>query len=212
MTGPLPFEDLLDPFVAEARRELRARFVPQHSVFAESALKDLEQHLVRSVSNLLGQALELQFSLFRTLVNSNDGPSQRLYEWYVAEIAAEGLGPIWAHYPALGAALKRLTATWVDSSAEFLMRLHCDLRAIRETFHRGEELGPAVGLQTDLSDRHNAGRTVLVVRFLSGLRVVYKPRDVGVERTFYEIVRWLNSQDIPFECLVPLAIEKSGYG
>ncbi len=212
MTGPFPFEDLLDPVVAEARRELRARFAPKRSWLAESALKDLERGLLRSVSNLLGQALGLRFSLFRVFALLNDGSSQNLYERFVAKVAAEGLDGISQQYPALEMALGRLTETWVDASSEFLVRLECDAGAIQETFGRGQELGPLVALQTSVSDRHDGGRAVVIAEFSSGLRVVYKPKHVGPERVFYDIVRWLNSQDMILESSVPIVLEGSGYG
>src|SRR5690606_33615502 len=47
------------------------------------------------------------------------------------------------------------------------------------------------------SDPHSGGRTVHLLEFASGLRLVYKPRSLGVDRAFLEFLDWLALRGAP---------------
>jgi lantibiotic modifying enzyme len=45
-------------------------------------------------------------------------------------------------------------------------------------------LGKVTEIQTSLSDPHKQGRTVILLTFESGLKLVYKPKNLGMEVGF----------------------------
>ena len=67
-------------------------------------------------------------------------------------------------------------------------------------------------VRSGLSDPHDGGRTVAVVRFASGLRVVYKPRPVGLEAAFSRLLQWWNGSAGGPELVVPRVVVRRGYG
>jgi type 2 lantibiotic biosynthesis protein LanM len=70
-------------------------------------------------------------------------------------------------------------------------------------------------VETSLSDPHRGGRVVIALRFESGLRLVYKPKDMTPEATFNRLLAWCNQRrhDGRLLDLRPLKVlERSGYG
>lgn len=67
-------------------------------------------------------------------------------------------------------------------------------------------------MKTDLSDRHNGGRAVLALQFSSGLRLVYKPKDLGTDEAFFSILTWLNCNGAPLQFRTLRVLRKPGYG
>jgi lantibiotic modifying enzyme len=81
---------------------------------------------------------------------------------------------------------------WIDFSLEFLRHLTTDWNAIRATLAPEEDPGVLVELSGGAGDGHRGGRSVRILRFNSGLKLVYKPRAVSVEAHFQELLGWLN--------------------
>ncbi|HEY6061646.1 MAG TPA: DUF4135 domain-containing protein [Gemmatimonadales bacterium] len=96
--------------------------------------------------------------------------------------------------------------------AELRRRLTLDRRAIARSLGDGVPLGRVVEVRSGLSDPHNGGRTVAIVRFASGLRVVYKPRAVGLEAAFHHLVTWWNERAGHFALFAPRVIDRGKYG
>ena len=68
------------------------------------------------------------------------------------------------------------------------------------------------GIEGDLSDPHNGGHSVLIVRFEDGSRVVYKPKDLRLDVAWHALVERLNRSGAPVELKAVHAIARDGYG
>lgn len=75
---------------------------------------------------------------------------------------------------------------------DLLRQLEADRDAITAGLNGGTPVGRVVRVETGLSDPHDGGRSVAMVEFAAGFRVVYKPRPVGLEAAFYDLVMWWN--------------------
>jgi lantibiotic modifying enzyme len=80
----------------------------------------------------------------------------------------------------------------MSATGELLRRLAEDRNDLEDCFGCGSPLGQVRRVDVGLSDPHDGGRTVALVTFEHGLRVVYKPRPVGLESAYYELVQWWN--------------------
>ena len=95
---------------------------------------------------------------------------------------------------------------------QLLRRLAADRPKIEAALGGGRPAGQALEVRSGLSDPHDGGRTVAVVRFASGLRVVYKPRPVGLEAAFGRLLQWWNRSAGGLELVVPRVVVRRGYG
>lgn len=91
-------------------------------------------------------------------------------------------------------------------------RLTADRPSIASAFFGGRFCGRLVDVHSGLSDPHNGGRTVAVVRFASGRRVVYKPRSLGLEAALYRLVAWWNRRAGRLSLLAPRVLDRGRYG
>lgn len=95
---------------------------------------------------------------------------------------------------------------------ELLHRLTQDRRAIGAELGGGQRIGRVLEVRSGLSDPHDGERTVAVVRFASGLRVVYKPRSVGLEAAFSRFVTWWNQRAGNLSLFAPRVLERGDHG
>ena len=82
---------------------------------------------------------------------------------------------------------------WRQNALELLLRLSADQQEIRKQLFTDVEPGPLVHIEFDLGDRHNDGRSVALLTFDSGARLIYKPKDSRCAETFLAVVDALNA-------------------
>jgi len=99
---------------------------------------------------------------------------------------------------------------WVRAQSEMLRRVVADRAAIEARF--GLEARRILALDLDLSDRHGGGRSVAAITFDSGLKLIYKPRDLGIEAWFSDFQMRLNALGAPLPFRSPCVLPREGYG
>lgn len=123
----------------------------------------------------------------------------------------EGLAGVFARYPVLARLLARMTESAADAGAELLARLAADRAALIATLLRGADPGPVTAIEPGQGDRHQ-GRSVCVVSFADGRKLVYKPRALDAYADFGRAARWLN-RELGEDCLRTAGVlARDGYG
>jgi type 2 lantibiotic biosynthesis protein LanM len=219
---PLPFEDLLLLFINVARKKLKLKADLNYYLLSQQAHINLERYLLARLAYICGPALELEFSIFRQLSKSknifskknreNPSSSNKFYKEFTKKMLTGGFVPFFKKYSVLARLVCHLVEVWVDSNKEFLQRLDSDLPEIRNTFFKAKEIKKVTNIQPGLSDCHNNGRCVMEVHFDSDLKLIYKPKDLGLERAYFNFLSWLNQQSILLPLKVIKFIERSEYG
>lgn len=210
------FLALADPLVRHAVEQLREAvaglgaglpadpstvhelFLPALASQLESCLGrtlTLELHVARLRGQLRGGTPEQRFESFATLLRDPE---------YVRGLLRE--------YPVLARQLAECAAQWVAYTFEFLTHLTNDWVDIRETFAGGEDPGRLTAVAGGAGDAHRGGRSVQVVSFEAGLRLVYKPRPMDVDVHFHELIAWLNSRGFEPALRTPTILSRRGYG
>jgi hypothetical protein len=136
-------------------------------------------------------------------------PEER-FEGFLRRLGQDGrIIGLLAKYPVLAQQLVRTTWQWADYLYEFLTHLCADWQSIRSAFALGGDPGPLVDVEAGKGDRHRRGRTVLLLRFRSGLKLLYKPSSLRVDVHFQELLAWLNDRGAQ-PCLRPLRLVDRG--
>ncbi|MBE9036790.1 type 2 lanthipeptide synthetase LanM family protein [aff. Roholtiella sp. LEGE 12411] len=218
---PLPFEEILSPFIYVARTKLKTQVGSGYELLCDAAHAILERSLLRWLVNLCTPSLEFELSVFHlsrqtTLVSrlqkSINVSSQHHYKHFTKYFLQGRLIKFFQEYPVLGRLVAQATDLWVDATGEFISRLASDLFDIERFFQPGKELGKVTCIKPDMSDRHHGGRSVMIISFASGLKLVYKPKDIGMEKAYMKLLAWLNQQDVPLPFKLLQVLERSGYG
>jgi type 2 lantibiotic biosynthesis protein LanM len=218
---PLPFEDVLLPFVLVGRQRLEQQAWLTYIQFEPQAHASLERHLLRRLAYFAARALALEFAvahdqrrshLDRLLAQTDEVPGRGEYEHFVADMLGD-LPALFRQYPVLARLLARTTDLWIAATREMLERLAQDRHAVERMAPADrDEVGAVVAIDAGLSDPHRGGRSVAVLTFSSGFKVVYKPKDVGTEQAFSELLAWLNERGAPLAFKVPHVLPRSDYG
>jgi len=218
---PLPFEEVLLPFIYVARQKLMAQAGSCYHLLSENAHASLEHSLLRRLFQLCSPSMELEFSVFRAsrqptvarLLGKSAGyHSRRQYQEFIKNLLRGELLTFFQEYPVLARLVAVATDLWVDATREFLYRLESDWSELQTTFQDGIELGQVVGVQPNLSDHHHNGRSVTAVGFASGLKLIYKPKDLGLEQAYFRLLAWFNEQNVPLPFKLLKVINRSTYG
>ncbi len=178
-----PFGDL---WRVVARR-WRVKLVSDRVVAQEltsSACDDLEDHLLQQLSRVSREALWERLAAVRPDPNGIAAGAHRHYDSFVTALGDGGLVEVCEELPVLARQLVRLLDTWLESGRELAARLAAARCDVERVLGGGRPAGPVVRILTGLSDRHRGGRRVQLLELESGLRVIFKPRDIAVEAAF----------------------------
>jgi type 2 lantibiotic biosynthesis protein LanM len=138
--------------------------------------------------------------------------SGSLYDRFLAELRASGLRRLFDDKPVLLRLIAIVTRQWIDTTRELLVRLDADLHAIRRELLPPGAASRLAAIEGDMSDPHNGGHAVQILRFVDGAGVVYKPKDLRLDTAWYALVARLNRADAPVELRAARAIAGDGYG
>ncbi|MFI6227701.1 type 2 lanthipeptide synthetase LanM family protein [Micromonospora echinospora] len=122
------------------------------------------------------------------------------------------LQAILVRYPVLARLLAQICDQTVDATTELLHRLATDWAAIVGTFFAGVDPGHLVGIEVGAGDRHQRGRAVTLLRFATGVRLVYKPRPLAAHRHFNDLLCWLNAHQPGLGLRTLTVLDRPGYG
>ncbi|NMG05527.1 type 2 lanthipeptide synthetase LanM family protein [Brasilonema sp. UFV-L1] len=214
----IPFEEVFLGFIEVAREKLIAQTGSSYKLLSEESHKSLEHSLLQQLSSVYIQALNWEFSIFRSFHNTpflhisqqSSDYSTEQYQKFVHGMMTEKLLSFFQEYSVLARMMATLADFWVDATFEFIQRLASDWSKIESIFQA--ELKQVVRVKPALSDSHNQGRTAIALTFDSGLKLIYKPKDLGIEEAYFQFLSWLNQHSglLPFKLLK--VINRSTYG
>lgn len=211
---PIAFEEVLLPFVTWARLACRREAGDAYGRFADAAHGALERQLLRTLSGHASRAMFVELSLelaaqpLDALVAS--GPSDAIYRGFVQRMRAEPLA-FFLEYAALARVLATATLQWVAATAELLLRFSADARLIGGALGMAHELDVAA-VAIGLSDPHNGSRSVAVLTFGCGRRIVYKPRSLALDAGFNRLLDWLSELGAPVSLQGFAVLCRGSYG
>lgn len=207
--APLAFEEMFVPFLAVARRRVEAGARAAAVLLAPAAWAALERHLLAHLTRRAERALFLEFSIereaakFVAQMHGGEAPAAAAggrshYAAFVRRLYAERrVLEVLLEYSVLARHLGTLLQFWVEAVVEFLGHLQADLPFLRGSFFDGREPGGVIALQPFLSDRHFQGRGVMILQFADGSRIVYKPKTLSAESSYYRLLDWFNRHGAP---------------
>jgi type 2 lantibiotic biosynthesis protein LanM len=217
---PLPFEDFYFPFILVARRKLSTRLSPNYplNLLSQEAYTVLEYSLLQQLVNLGIETLLFEFNQLRSnqistnQTNSIENNSQFLYLTFIQNLLQDGGLDFFERYPVLARLIATNIDFWVEHTIEFIQRLQTDLAAIELTFSQNISIGKVKEIATFLSNPHNGGRSILAITFSSGVKIVYKPKDLSLDIAFNHLLDWCNQQGISLHFKVTKILKRQEYG
>ena len=217
---PCPFEALFAALAEQAELRLWSGIAARVSRNLNASAHFYLRHaLVSVLSDLCAPALYERFAKARKrpATRNHDGGQQAddggwLYACFIADLKTGGLRQLFEEKPVLLRLIAVTTRQWINTSRELALRLDSDLDTIRREILRASTPSTAVAIEGDLSDPHNGGHSVQIVRFEDGSRVVYKPKDLRLDAAWYALVKQLNKAHAPATLKAMRVIVGDSYG
>ncbi len=218
----LPFADLFRPVAAAACTRLADRHGDRWAgLLDDRARAALARGLLRRLCDIGGAAVFGDFAAFRHARQYRPGAfalpflsarSHAIYDAYLAAWRAGRCRDFFLAKPVAARLIGTVVDHWLDATAELLERLDRDRPALAAAFFAGEAPGPVADLKSDLSDPHGRGRTVIVLRFANGGRLVYKPKHLDIDAAWAGLLDWLDRRGAPTPLKAPAVLPRDGYG
>ena len=225
---PIPFEHVYLPCLQVAQGKLLAKVGSYLNLLTESVRSALERQLLKQLNDVCFATLMAEFSAFRPSENTTldfilsnaidsteNGTNDRheKYDAFIEQLYEDGLMSLFQEYPVLGRLVARTIDLWVDATGEFCDRLAANWSEIERRFSPEQPLKQVVKIKTGLSDPHNGCRMVTILTFDTDMTLVYKPKDVGIDVAFFQLLDWFNCQEaiLPFKVLQVLNYGTHGW-
>ncbi|MFB6529236.1 type 2 lanthipeptide synthetase LanM family protein [Streptomyces sp. NPDC056399] len=220
--GELPglsgFEWVLRTFTgrAGARWERRLSGRARGLVDMTAVRHDLERQLGGRLARAAARTLVLELHEARGAGRLEGDDSRARFRDFLTRTASRrGLSDLLAGRPVLARILGRAALDAADAMAEAVERLADDrtlLAASGLLADSGGGPGPLVGIEPGAGDGHRGGRTVMLLRFADGTRLVYKPRPLAVHRHFNDLVAWFNGLPGTVDLRALRLLDRGAYG
>jgi lantibiotic modifying enzyme len=105
----------------------------------------------------------------------------------------------------------RLISSWIGAQLELFTRLFVDMEELSTVFFSKKRPLRVVCLRPGLSDPHDGGKTVTMIQFAEGRRIIYKPRLCDGELLWFEALRWLVHNGIQVDFRIPKILARRKY-
>lgn len=178
----------------------------------ESVLTKLYAQLLDRVASAIGYTLTLELNVARVRDElKGDTPEER-FQSFAASLKEGGRRQaLNEEYPVLARIVQRLCCQWREVCAEVLDRFLHDSQD-----GCGAPLLPVasalVDVKFDAGDRHCDGRSVCILHFESGRKLVYKPRSLSMDEKWNRLLDWVNRHcDIP-PLYLPVIVDRGTHG
>ncbi|MFJ6440148.1 type 2 lanthipeptide synthetase LanM [Streptomyces sp. NPDC091649] len=192
-----------------------------------AVLADFRRQLTRRLSRIAARTLVTELHEARRLGRlSGEGPTERFRDFVRLTARRDGLARLVTAYPVLARLLATACLNAGDAFAEMAARLAADRHLLAPAGVLGDDragssdgvlgagTGPGrlTGVEAGAGDSHRGGRSVMLLRFADGSRLVYKPRPLAAHRHFNSLAEWLGSLPDAPDLRVLRVLDRGDYG
>lgn len=169
---------------------------------------DFARALGKRLARIAARTLVLELNLERVGGRlAGDTPQERFADF----VRHVDLPTLFGRYPVLARLLGQACLHAVEAQRELLDRFALDRPEIVRVLLDGRDPGPLAHVESARGDLHARGRSVAVLTFADGRRVVYKPRPVALHRAFDDLLTWFDGHT-GLGLRLPRAITRPGHG
>lgn len=199
----------LEQAVEEILTQVSHSFTPFDATTATALTLPI---LLARLEKVTLQTLVFELRLAR-LQNTLPGPTpQARYQDFIGQLqSCAFVERLLQDYPLLTPKLTTLSQQWVTVQAEMFARLMWDWPRLQSDF----QLAPTdqlIAIEGNQGDTHHGGRSVAVLLFASGQRLVYKPRSQTGAARFQTFLSWINQLGVAYPFRTLNISEGQGYG
>lgn len=173
--------------------DLRKKLTGLRDVLETTALATVRQRLAQDLEGIFEPCCQLERTVARLLPKKR--PTSK-------KASADD---VLKHFPVARRLAERLSKDWMVSTQTFAARWAADSGILGNP-------GKILSFGSETSDPHNGGQRVLVAQAENGKKIVYKPRGLGMEREFQQLLAEINAKGFPWVLRTVDVIDRGEYG
>lgn len=154
------------------------------------------KNLAKKCDLITSRSLSQQFSLFKSLNlilgNNSEEKYQNFFNTYF--FTPSGYVEFFKKFPVLARIIAQYSYQTIYTFRLLVARLSQDWSEIANYFFYKHIPNKLVNIETDLSDPHNQGLTVIILEFNLGKKLVYKPKNLKIAEKFQKLLYFLNQR------------------
>ena len=180
----------------------------------EIAIKAFIPSLIARLQEIVTRTMILELNIAKLNEELQGKDSQERFQSFVTKLEnSKFIEKIYNEYPVLAECADEAIKQWSSYCFETLSRLQNDYQLISNTFSLNKvNIGQLKLVLGEQGDCHNNGRSVAIIEFTSGLKVVYKPRSMEMDVSYNAFLDWLNIHSKQPDFKTYKSINCQGYG
>src|SRR5690606_3020557 len=154
------------------------------------------QPVYQNLLSLSCQTLILELNIKRIHQELIGSTKEDRFNYFISNYITEpnDILTLLKKYPVLGRLMVTSMKNIVHSRLEALKHYLNDYNELQNKF--GGNFTELISIKGNVGDVHNSGRSVLIFSFVSGEKLVYKPRSLAIDQHFQEFLSWINNKGI----------------
>jgi type 2 lantibiotic biosynthesis protein LanM len=170
-------------------------------------------NLAQQLLPQLSRTIVLELNVARLQGHLTGETAEERFASYLQRLAQpEYLLALLEEYSVLARQLVVTIQLWVAFSLEFLEHLCTDWQTLCTVFLPEGDPGLLLEATAGAGDTHRSGRSVMLLTFASGWRLVYKPKSLAIDVHFQELLLWLNAHDQLLDLRTLALLDRGTYG
>lgn len=212
-TGAEVFAHVVRPLVAPAAERLADLLAGPATTERNVWQSEFNAWLTSQLVRLAARTLVRELAGARRAGRLAGATSRERFASFVADAGTRrGLGELFAAYPVLARMLGQTALDALDAAAELTARFRADRDELVTALLDGRDPGALIRVELGLGDAHQGNRSVAVLRFADGARVVYKPRPLGQHALLDELAAWMDTKVPDLALRTARTVRREGYG
>lgn len=206
---------IIRPFLAEFWRNLQEVLnkINVDIIDKFQVEQGLMQACVQRLSALQYKTMMLEISIASQLGElTAESPIERYQEYFKLLEDSLYLREFFDTYPVLARCLTEFTSMFSSYVGEIIVHYSSDWSKFKAKLGSGCEYDFLTGIEIGAGDTHNTGRSVAILKFNSGAKLVYKPRSLRIDECYSAMLDWINNRGIKYLLNSPNAFNFGTYG
>lgn len=211
----ISFERFFERFIEVAYKVLDKELFEFKITIPEELWNDLLRSLVLDLYQISKRTLILEINAARLENTLQGNTASERYQYFGEQFLTNDtyIAGLYEEYPILLRSICNTIYQWKNSVTEIITRLSNDQEILSARFFSDKCIGSLKRIQINKGDKHNNGRSVAILEFDSGFKIVYKPKSLKIDVEFNKLLDSLNKQLVLKNKLYITKVENKGtYG
>lgn len=190
-----PFFSFFEPFIRFFAVKMFQKNKFKEYLSEESQI-DILNNLLDSLFHVSHKTLILEINYLRLSGELQGNTSEERYKFFCNRFESDPLyvNSFFDEYPVLIRLVITKTINLISFLEELLLHFHCDKDSLEKIFNNEEKICKISHLHLSQGDTHKSGKSVSILEFNSGVKVVYKPRTLDIDMQFQNFIKWINNK------------------